>query len=303
MSTGWIKIHRGLISWEWYDDINTSRLFIHCLIRANHSDANWRGTEIKRGSFLTSLETLSKETSLSVSQIRTSLKKLNSTNEITSLSQARSRVITVVNYDSYQASDKLPSKLVAGSSQADDKLVTTDKNVKNVENEKNVNKLLTIEWADEYLELFWSAYPKKVDKKKTFERLTKMIKQKPDQQHFGMILKQIEAKALVDDKQFWPSPDRYLREEKWTDEIITQGVTHGQHQQATQPKPSLLDRVKAGAEQRERERAARAGREFSGQGMDEANGDVRPQVCEPVRGDTGRHMGNLLEGDFSQTDS
>ena len=159
------------------------------------------------------------------------------------------------------------------------------------------------DWVDQYIDLFWSEYPKKVDKKKSHDRLRKMIKQKPDQQHFAMILEKVRAKALVDDKQFWPSPDRYLREEKWTDEIITQGVTHGQHQQPTQPKPSLLDRVKAGAEQRERERAARSSREFNGQSMAETDGDVRPQVREPVRGDTGRHLGNLLEGDFSQTDS
>jgi uncharacterized protein YdaU (DUF1376 family) len=158
-------------------------------------------------------------------------------------------------------------------------------------------------WVDQYIDLFWSEYPKKVDKKKTYERLTKMIKQKPDQQHFAMILEKVRAKALVDDKQFWPSPDRYLREEKWEDEIINQGVNHGQHQQATKPKLSALDRVKANAAERERKRNSAQGGEFDGQGMGETLSDVRPQIHESIRRDTGRHMGNLLEGDFSQTDS
>ena len=140
MSKGWIKLHRSLLDWEWYTDQNTSRLFIHCLIRANHSDAKWRGNDIKRGQFITSLDTLSCETGLTISQVRTALKKLDDTSEIASLSQARSRVITVVKYDQYQADDRLDDKLIAGSSQADRKLIATDKNVKNDNNEKECNK-------------------------------------------------------------------------------------------------------------------------------------------------------------------
>jgi len=140
MSHGWIKLHRSMIDWEWYTDQNTSRLFIHCLIRANHSDKKWRGNNIKRGQFITSLDTLSCETGLTVSQVRTALKKLDDTNEIASLSQARSRVITVVKYDQYQADDRLDDKLIAGSSQADRRLIATDKNVKNDKNEKECNK-------------------------------------------------------------------------------------------------------------------------------------------------------------------
>jgi hypothetical protein len=131
--SGWIKLHRALIDWEWYTDHNTCRLFIHCLLRANHSDTKWRGHELKRGQFLTSLESLSSETGLSVSQIRTGLKKLKSTDEIASLSQARSRVITVLKYDQYQSDDRLNDKLVAGSSQADDSEIATDKNVRSKE--------------------------------------------------------------------------------------------------------------------------------------------------------------------------
>lgn len=140
MSKGWIKLHRVTTGWEWYTDHNTCRLFIHCLLRANHTDTKWRGQEIKRGQFITSIETLQKETGLSTSQIRTSIKKLISTNEIASLSQARSRVITIVEYDTYQGDDRLSDKLVTSSSQADDKVVTTDKNDNKDNKDKNDNK-------------------------------------------------------------------------------------------------------------------------------------------------------------------
>jgi len=145
MSTGWIKLHRQLLEWEWYDDTNTKCLFLHCLLRANHSDTEWRGHNIKRGQFLTSVDTLTRETGLSVSQIRTSLKKLISTNEIASKSQARSTVITVLSYDSHQDNDKPDDKLMTMKSQADDNEIATDKNViiKECKNDKKITRRFT----------------------------------------------------------------------------------------------------------------------------------------------------------------
>ena len=136
MKQGFIKLHRQILDWEWYDDPNTMRLFLHCLLRSNHKDNKWRGYLIKRGEFLTSLETLSLETKLSISQIRTAIKKLESTNEIASLSQARHRIITIINYDSYQSSDKLSEGETTVNRQAVGNQTATNKNEKNEKNEK-----------------------------------------------------------------------------------------------------------------------------------------------------------------------
>lgn len=135
MNNGFITLHRKILDWEWYDDLNVTRLFIHCLLRANHKDNNWRGIFIKRGSFLTSISTLSKETRLSTSQIRTAIKKLKSTDEIASQSQAQYSVITMLRYDHYQANDKVIDKPVTNQSQTSDKPVTTNNNENN-ENKK-----------------------------------------------------------------------------------------------------------------------------------------------------------------------
>ena len=140
MSSGWIKLHRQLLEWEWYDDINTSRLFVHLMLTANHKDNKWRGIEIKRGSRLTSLDKLSSETSLSVSKIRTAIKKLISTNEIASKSHSQHTVFTMINYDMYQDDDKQNDKPVTNESQTNDKRIATNKNDKNVNNEKNDKK-------------------------------------------------------------------------------------------------------------------------------------------------------------------
>ena len=136
--SGWVKLHRSLLDWEWYDDHNTTRLFVHIVLKANHKPAKWRGNSIDRGQTITSLESLSKETGLTISQIRTSINKLISTGEIASLSQARNRVITVIGYDAWQADDKQTSKLVASSSQGSDNKQECKKN-KNEDKEESAS--------------------------------------------------------------------------------------------------------------------------------------------------------------------
>ena len=94
MDGGFIKIDRGILDWEWYSDINTTRLFIHLILKANWKDGRFQGQEIKRGSFVTSYLKLAEETELTVNQVRTSLNKLKSTGEITVKSQSNHRQTT-----------------------------------------------------------------------------------------------------------------------------------------------------------------------------------------------------------------
>ena len=141
MSTGWIKLHRQMLDWEWYDDINVMRLFLHCLLRANHKAKKWRGIDIARGQFYTSLDSLSDETGLTPMQLRTCFSKLQTTGEITSSGMARGRMITVVQYDLYQDDNKLNNSLVTGFQQGSNRVATTNKNVNNEKNEKKSNWL------------------------------------------------------------------------------------------------------------------------------------------------------------------
>lgn len=100
--SGWIKLHRKLLNWEWYSDINTTRLFIHLLLVANRQPKSWRGLVIRRGQILTSRAKLSEETGLTDRQIRTSLTRLKSTSELTIHSTNKETVISLCNYDTYQ---------------------------------------------------------------------------------------------------------------------------------------------------------------------------------------------------------
>ena len=83
------------------------------------------GETIPRGSFVTSLDSLAKELGLSVQEIRTALKHLISTGELTSKSTNKYRIITVVNYEMYQQVNKQPNSPLTGNQQATNKQLTT----------------------------------------------------------------------------------------------------------------------------------------------------------------------------------
>jgi len=111
MQNGWIKLHRQLLKWEWYDDINTKVLFLHLLLTVNFENKKWRGQTIKQGERITSLKKLANETKLSVKQIRVSLKKLEKTGEVARKGTNKYTHIILINWREYQKfDDKRASK-------------------------------------------------------------------------------------------------------------------------------------------------------------------------------------------------
>ena len=131
---GFILVSRKLLSWEWYKDINTKIVFLHCLLKANYKDGKFQGMDIPRGSFVSSYQALADELSLSVRNVRTAINHLKSTGEVTSIGHAKFTVFTVNNYNLYQTSDMMPDKQVTNNRQASDKQVTT------IEKSNNSNK-------------------------------------------------------------------------------------------------------------------------------------------------------------------
>lgn len=144
---GFIKLHRKMLKWEWYKDINTKVLFLHCLLKANWKDGRFQGIEVPRGSFVTSLSTLSEELSskeytFTVQNVRTSLKHLTLTGELTSKSYSKYRIITVNNYNEYQVANIVPNKHLTSSQQAANKQLTTieeKKEIKEIYNNNNIS--------------------------------------------------------------------------------------------------------------------------------------------------------------------
>ena len=100
--SGWIKLHRKITDWEWFEDKNTFIVFITLLLMANHKEKKYKGIVVKVGTIVTGRDILARQTKLTVQQIRTALSKLKLTNEITIETSPQGTVIEIVNYKKYQ---------------------------------------------------------------------------------------------------------------------------------------------------------------------------------------------------------
>lgn len=147
---GFIKLHRKLVAWGWYQDYVVKDVFLHLLLTANFKDTTWRKQELKAGQLVTSYKSLAENLGFSVQQIRTAVDKLKSTGEITTKSTNKYTVITVVNWEDYQSNEDLitskSTRQITNNQQTNNKQITNNqqqrknnKNIRNKEKEK-INK-------------------------------------------------------------------------------------------------------------------------------------------------------------------
>lgn len=160
----YIKLYRKFLEWEWYQDSNTKLVFIHLLILAEWKDVKRKGVELKRGQCLVTEASLSGDLGMSRQEIRTALRHLISTNEI---SKQATRVvtngktnsmtlITIEKYSTYQGVDNFSNP--AGNQGNDQPLTKHQpstnqptysmKNNKNYNNSKNNNARARVSHGD-----------------------------------------------------------------------------------------------------------------------------------------------------------
>ena len=151
----YIKLNRNIVTWSKYRNVNTKVVYIHCLLRANWKDGEWKGVPIKRGQFISSVAKLADECGLTYSKTRTALDHLISDGNIETVvldfSQEDSRkhlqgkptIFTVVGYDEYQAvSENIETNSQNFSENIERRFATIeeikkDKEVKNKRNNNN----------------------------------------------------------------------------------------------------------------------------------------------------------------------
>lgn len=102
LESGYIKLYRSLLSWEWYDDINTKTVFLHLLLTVSIAESQWHGITVPRGSRVSSYAVLAKETRLTERQVRTAISHLEMTGELTRYKHPKFTVFAINNYDKYQ---------------------------------------------------------------------------------------------------------------------------------------------------------------------------------------------------------
>lgn len=164
----YLKLHRKMLNWGWYSDINTKVVFLHCLLKANYLPGEWHGVKYEVGEFITSLETLANETGLTISQVRTALNHLKLTGEIASKPQGKCRIITVNNWCEYQDDSKEGRKKVARKSQDNRKDVATDKEYKESKEGKELKNNIGLYFPDD--ENLNAAFKDFVDYRKSIKK-------------------------------------------------------------------------------------------------------------------------------------
>lgn len=101
--TGYIKIFRSIKEWGWYKHGPTKDVFIHLLLEANYKPGHYMGHQIPVGSLPTGYPSLADALGLTVNQVRTAIKNLKKSGEITVKVTNKFSIITVIKWREYQS--------------------------------------------------------------------------------------------------------------------------------------------------------------------------------------------------------
>ena len=138
---GFIKLHRQIQEWEWYDDANVFRVFIHLLLNANFKDKNWKGQLVKRGQVVTGRKKLSETLGISEQQIKTVFSKLKKSGEITTKPTNKYTLVTLVNFEVFQEKKKPTNQQnnqqITNQQPTDNQQVTTTEELKKEKKERS----------------------------------------------------------------------------------------------------------------------------------------------------------------------
>ena len=149
MNSGFITLHRKILDWQWYEDANVVRVFLHLLLNANHKDKKWKGTTIKRGQLATSYDSIAVKLRLTKKQVRLAVSKLKGSGELTSRRAPSYILLSLVKYDDYQSNrieegtHKGTQKALEGHSKGTQRALNNNDN--NVNNDNNDNNIRTMD--------------------------------------------------------------------------------------------------------------------------------------------------------------
>ncbi|MCP3177439.1 hypothetical protein MJO47_10040 [Desulfuromonas sp. KJ2020] len=123
MNGGWIKFYRALLSDPVWTTATADQkaVLVAILLSASHESRQWawegRKFEIQPGQFVTSLSSLASKAGVSVKSVRSAIARFEKLNFLANKSAKTGRIISVINWRSYQGSAEEPGNEV-GNDQA-----------------------------------------------------------------------------------------------------------------------------------------------------------------------------------------
>jgi len=143
---GWVKIHRKIMDKGYYKHSAYVHLWLHLLLLANHKEAEfmWNGKieKTKSGQFITGRINMSQDTGIPQSTIEDILKVFENDGQIRQQKTTKFRLITILNWSSYQQSD---NKATTEQQQSDtNKNNNNNKKILGGEDTKEFNRILSL---------------------------------------------------------------------------------------------------------------------------------------------------------------
>jgi len=108
-SSGYVKLYRKMLVNGWFKNPNLCAFWIYCLLKASYKEyrqmVGLQEIQLKAGQFVFGRKQAAEETGLTESQIRSCLKKLKATGNLTSKSTNKFSIITICNWGAYQGEE------------------------------------------------------------------------------------------------------------------------------------------------------------------------------------------------------
>lgn len=135
--TGYIKLHRKMLDNPIVcKDSETFSIWIYLLLNATHQEipAIFKGQKImlKKGQLITGILSISKKLMINKDKVQRTLKCFEVDKQIEQQTSNKNRLISILNWEIYQTSDKPVDKQLINNCETTDKQLITNKNVKNI---------------------------------------------------------------------------------------------------------------------------------------------------------------------------
>ena len=212
MNNTWVKLHRNIVDWEWFDDKNALKLLIYLNVKVNIVDKQWKGITVQRGSLVTGKYSITEDLGISVQQYRTALKKLVQSGEIVKKATNAYTILTLTKWEKMQHDQQTDNKRITNEQQTDNKRIYPTKESKEDKERKEIKEKRLSDF-----ETFWKTYAKPEGKKKASEKFLKLPQKDVDK-----ILTVVKNYVIsTPDKQYRKHPITWINGEHWNDEITS----------------------------------------------------------------------------------
>ena len=210
MNNTWVKLHRNIVDWEWFDDKNALKLLIYLNVKVNIVDKQWKGITVNRGSLVTGKYSITEDLGISVQQYRTALKKLVQSGEIVKKATNAYTILTLTKWEKMQHEQQTDNKRITNEQQTDNKRIYPTKESKESKESKEREEKRLSDF-----DIFWKTYAKPEGKKKASDKFLRLPQKDVDK----ILLVVKNYVSSTPDKKYRKHPTTWLNGEHWNDEI------------------------------------------------------------------------------------